>query len=131
MSYKTNRKTNQAFKIRETSRILAEKYGIPRTGKVGNWESAISVNTGLDEGRRFIIRNANREPLEEVTIEDNLDAGGYEIVGHDFESGDIETVDYAKTLKSAVKKLNKFMRVNPEGQYDSTANYLAFGLKNR
>jgi len=61
------------------------------------------------------------ELLEEITIETSEGKGTpYELVNHDFISGDIDTIDYARTYRSARKKVMKFLNQNPKGAYDTT-----------
>ena len=82
------------------------------------WREVPSAFTGFAEGRRWILYR-NSDKREEVTIEDNLEAPSrpFEIVGHDFVSGDIETIDDARTLQSAHRKVLRFIKRNPRGQY--------------
>src|SRR6267378_943973 len=57
-----------------------------------------------EEGRRWMIHYHSGKPLEEITIEDYEfqdlpgETAHFEIVSHDFVSGDIETEDSAQSL---------------------------------
>jgi hypothetical protein len=105
----------------------SERRGIELTKKRGSklqcrWVDAASAFGQGREGRRWILRK-NGTKNEEVSIEDipfgeaEDEHDTYEIVGHDFKSGDIETIDYARTIEGARDKVKRFLKKNPCGQY--------------
>jgi hypothetical protein len=113
VDYKTNRKTRGVFltgtqQIHPASDYAGEfiRQDIPWT------EERIDL---------WRIRSSSGDTLEELSIETSEGKGTpYEIVNHDFISGDIETVDYARTYRSARKKVTKFLKENPKGAYNTT-----------
>ena len=100
------------------------RVSFPMGPRPSAWSRQPSVNTGIDEERRWVLFDIDpithaSTPKEEITIEDNPESSThpYEIVTHDFISGDIETEDDARTLAEAQRRVKKILKENPDGLY--------------
>jgi hypothetical protein len=118
MVYRTNRRTRGIFRVgsHPIPSTVTPPGGLPDTEVL--WRPVLT--TFGESGYRWMIRDSSGQPQEEITIEDpSEESEEYEVVTHDFRSGDIDTEAYTKTLEGARRAVAKLLKNFPQGTYEA------------